>query len=177
VKFLVSDEGKADLKDLGGLAAHLLFQDASKVFREAVAQTVRLIRSKGVGVFFVTQGPTDVPDDLGEVITSLGISEAVVTVMDERGAPTSVAWTMLRAPESRMAPADQSVMDAVVAGSPLRARYEESIDRDSARERLAARLEQGSVVHDILSSPVAKDLARTAAKEIFRGVFGTARRR
>jgi uncharacterized protein len=136
-------------------------------------------------------------------------------VMDERGAPTPVAWTMLRAPESRMAPADQGVMDAVVAASPLRARYEESIDRDSARERLATRLEQGaaqaraeqerveqeragersgggvsypkrtapppqeqgSVVHDILTSPVAKDLARTAAKEILRGVFGTARRR
>src|SRR5690606_8284125 len=123
---------------------HLLFRDASKPFLEQIAQTVRLIRSKGVGVFFVTQRPTDVPDevlaqlgsriqhqlrahtpndakalkatvntyphagydDLGRVITGLGIGEAVVTVMDERGAPTPVAWTRLRAPESRMGPAD-----------------------------------------------------------------------
>jgi len=226
--------------------AHLLFRDASKAFREAIAQTVRLIRSKGVGVFFVTQSPTDVPDDvlaqlgsrvqhqlrahtpndakalkatvntyptsgyddLGEVITSLGIGEAVVTVMNERGAPTPVAWTMLRAPESSMSPADQAVMDGIVAGSPLQQKYGETVDRESAHERLAARLEagaaqarvedsekkpgqemrypkksspppqeQGSVVHDILTSPMAKDLARTAAREIFRGVFGTARRR
>ena len=124
--------------------AHLLFADASKAFLEQIAQTVRLIRSKGVGVFFVTQSPTDVPDDvlaqlgsrvqhqlrahtpndakalkatvntypksayadLGEVITSLGIGEAVMTVMNERGAPTPVAWTRLRAPESLMAPRD-----------------------------------------------------------------------
>src|SRR5690606_37918533 len=114
--------------------AHLLFKDASKDFLDQVAQTVRLIRSKGVGVFFVTQGPTDVPDevlaqlgsriqhqlrahtpndakalkqtvntyphpaydDLGRVITSLGIGEAVVTVMNPKGAPTPVARTMLR---------------------------------------------------------------------------------
>ena len=230
--------------------AHLLFKDASKAFLDAIAQTVRLIRSKGVGVFFVTQSPTDVPDevlaqlgsrvqhqlrahtpndakalkatvntyptseydDLGEVITSLGIGEAVVTVMNERGAPTPVAWTMLRAPESRMSPADQAVMDRIVADSPLGAKYAEALDRDSAHEMLARKLEagaaaeaeeearakaekapadrvsypkksspapqeQGSIVHDILTSPIAKDLARTAAREIFRGVFGTARRR
>jgi uncharacterized protein len=210
--------------------AHLLFKGASKAFLAAIGQTVRLIRSEGVGVFFVTQSPTDVPDDvlaqlgsrvqhqlrahtpndakalkatvntyptsgyadLGEVITSLGIGEAVVTVMNERGAPTPVAWTMLRAPESRMAPSDREVMDEIVASSPLREKYAESLDRDSAHEMLARRLEagaaagkaepappqeQGSIVHDILTSPVAKDLARTAAREILRGVFGTARRR
>ena len=129
--------------------AHLLFDDASKAFLDAIAQTVRLIRSKGVGVFFVTQSPTDVPDDvlaqlgsriqhqlraatpndakalkqtvntyphsayddLGAVILSLGIGEAVVTVMNERGAPTPVAWTRLRAPESLMGPAE-AVRDA-----------------------------------------------------------------
>jgi DNA helicase HerA-like ATPase len=137
--------------------AHLLFADASKEFLDAITQTVRLIRSKGVGVFFVTQSPTDVPDavlaqlgsrvqhqlrahtpkdsralkatvdtyphggydDLGKVITSLGIGEAVVTVMDERGAPTPVAWTRLRAPESLMAPAPDDLLDGIVARSPL----------------------------------------------------------
>jgi DNA helicase HerA-like ATPase len=231
--------------------AHLLFADASKDFLRAITQTVRLIRSKGVGVFFVTQSPTDVPDDvlsqlgsrvqhqlraatpndakalkatvstyptssyddLGKVIMSLGIGEAVVTVMDERGAPTPVAWTRLRAPESLMGPAAAEASSALVEASPLRARYAEAVDRESARERLAARLEAGaaqarreqdapgkpaprsdhvdhptprrgstpakreSAVHDILASPVTRDLMRTAAREIVRGVFGVGRRR
>jgi len=176
--------------------AHLLFKDASKAFLEAIAQTVRLIRSKGVGVFFVTQSPTDVPGDVLAQLGSrvLGIGEAVVTVMNERGAPSPVAWTMLRAPESRMSPADQQVMDAAVSASALNVKYAEALDRDSAHEMLARKLEapqkipypkrsapvpqeQGSVVHDILTSPVAKDLARTAVREILRGAFGTARRR
>ncbi len=162
--------------------AHLLFKNASKPFLEQIAQTVRLIRSKGVGVFFVTQSPTDVPDDvlaqlgsrvqhqlrahtpndakalkatvntyphseyddLGEVITSLGIGEAVVTVMNERGAPTPVAWTRLRAPESLMGPAETSAMEATVKASPRYATYAEPIDRESARELLAAKLEEGA---------------------------------
>ena len=162
--------------------AHLLFRDASDAFLGQVAQTVRLIRSKGVGVFFVTQSPTDVPDevlaqlgsrvqhqlrahtpndakalratvntypeggyaDLGEVITSLGIGEAVVTVMDERGAPTPVAWTRLRAPESLMGPTDPAAMEAAVAASPRHAKYGAVVDRESAREILAARLEAGA---------------------------------
>ena len=162
--------------------AHLLFNDASKAFLDQIAQTVRLIRSKGVGVFFVTQSPTDVPDavlaqlgsrvqhqlrahtpndakalkatvntyptseydDLGEVITSLGIGEAVVTVMNERGAPTPVAWTRLRAPESLMGPAETAAMQAVVTASPRYAKYAEPVDRESAREKLAAKLEAGA---------------------------------
>ncbi|WP_051247828.1 helicase HerA-like domain-containing protein [Nocardioides halotolerans] len=162
--------------------AHLLFNDASKAFLDQIAQTVRLIRSKGVGVFFVTQSPTDVPDavlaqlgsrvqhqlrahtpndakalkatvntypssaydDLGEVITGLGIGEAVVTVMNERGAPTPVAWTRLRAPESLMAPSDPAAMAATVAASPRNAKYATTVDRESAREMLAAKLEQGA---------------------------------
>lgn len=162
--------------------AHLLFNDASEAFLDQIAQTVRLIRSKGVGVFFVTQSPTDVPDDvlaqlgsrvqhqlrahtpndakalkatvntyptsayddLGEVITSLGIGEAVVTVMNERGAPTPVAWTRLRAPESLMDPAPTDAMQAAVAASPLTTKYAEAIDRESARELLAKKLEEGA---------------------------------
>ena len=162
--------------------AHLLFSDASKAFLDQIAQTVRLIRSKGVGVFFVTQSPTDVPDavlaqlgsrvqhqlrshtpndakalkatvntypnsaydDLGQVIITLGIGEAVVTVMNERGAPTPVAWTRLRAPESLMAPSDPAAMEATVAASPRHAKYATAIDRESAREMLAAKLEAGA---------------------------------
>jgi DNA helicase HerA-like ATPase len=162
--------------------AHLLFNDASKAFLDQIAQTVRLIRSKGVGVFFVTQSPTDVPDavlaqlgsrvqhqlrahtpndakalkatvntypksaydDLGEVITGLGIGEAIVTVMNERGAPTPVAWTRLRAPESLMAPTDAAAMAATVAASPRNAKYAVAVDRESAREMLAKKLEAGA---------------------------------
>src|SRR3954452_9182072 len=162
--------------------AHLLFHDASKAFLDQIAQTVRLIRSKGVGVFFVTQSPTDVPDavlaqlgsrvqhqlrahtpndakalkatvntypssaydDLGQVITGLGIGEAVVTVMNERGAPTPVAWTRLRAPESLMGPSDPADMQATVAASPRNAKYSAAVDRESARELLAAKLEDGA---------------------------------
>jgi len=157
--------------------AHLLFDDAREDFLDQVAQTVRLIRSKGVGVFFVTQSPTDVPRDvlaqlgsrvqhalraftpedaralkrtastyptssydLEGVLTSLGTGEAVVTVLSERGAPTPVAWTRLRAPQSLMAPAPADVLAATVAASPLQAEYGQEVDRDSAYERLAARL-------------------------------------
>ena len=158
--------------------AHLLFADASKAFLEAVTRTVRLIRSKGIGVFFVTQQPTDVPDDvlaqlanrvqhalraftpddaealrktvrtypktgdydLEETLTALGTGEAVVTVLSERGAPTPVAWTMLRAPRSRMAPADPAAVQQAVGASPLQAEYGQVVDRESAYERLAARL-------------------------------------
>jgi DNA helicase HerA-like ATPase len=143
---------------------------------------VRLIRSKGVGVFFVTQSPTDVPDevlaqlgsrvqhqlrahtpndakalkatvntyptsaydDLGQVITGLGIGEAIVTVMNERGAPTPVAWTRLRAPQSLMAPTDAAAMQATVAASPRSAKYATVVDRESAREILAKKLEAGA---------------------------------
>ena len=158
--------------------AHLLFTGASKAFRESVTQTVRLIRSKGVGVFFVTQNPTDVPSavlgqlgnrvqhalrtftpddakalrrtvstfpdtddyDLEELLTSLGIGEAAVTVLSERGTPTPVAATLLRAPRSVMGPAEAGVLERTVAVSPLTPRYGQPVDRDSAYERLAARL-------------------------------------
>ncbi|MGB3763037.1 MAG: helicase HerA-like domain-containing protein [Ornithinimicrobium sp.] len=158
--------------------AHLLFDDASKAFLDSVEQAVRLIRSKGVGVFFVTQAPTDVPDgvlaqlgnrvqhalraftpndakalkatvstfptsqyDLAQTLTNLGTGEAIVTVLSERGAPTPVAWTMLRAPQSTMGPSEEGVMNGLVASSPLAARYAEVLDRESAYEKLSARLE------------------------------------
>jgi DNA helicase HerA-like ATPase len=157
--------------------AHLLFHDASAEFLQAVAQTVRLIRSKGVGVFFVTQTPDDVPDDvlgqlgnrvqhalraftpddakslkatvstfprsgydLEEVLTQLGIGEAVVTVLSETGAPTPVAWTRMQPPRSLMAQMDPAQQQAVVAASTLQAEYGTPVDRDSAYERLLTRL-------------------------------------
>ena len=157
--------------------AHLLFNDASKDFLAAITQTVRLIRSKGVGVFFVTQTPKDVPGDvlaqlgsriqhqlrahtpddaaalrqtvrtypnsdydLEEVLTQLGTGEAIVTVMNEKGAPTPVAWTRVRAPQGSMDPSPQAAQDAVVQSSALDAKYREAVDRESAFEMLQARV-------------------------------------
>ena len=183
--------------------AHLLFRDASDAFLDQIAQTVRLIRSKGVGVFFVTQSPTDVPDevlaqlgsrvqhqlrahtpndakalkatvntyphsdydDLGQVITSLGIGEAVVTVMNERGAPTPVAWTRLRAPESLMAPSDPAAMQAVVTASPRYATYAEPVDRESAHEILAAKLEEGARKREAEEEAAERDAAAAEAEK------------
>jgi DNA helicase HerA-like ATPase len=88
--------------------------------------------------------PNSAYDDLGEVITSLGIGEAVVTVMNERAAPTPVAWTRLRAPESLMGPADADAMQASVTASPRYAKYATLIDRDSAHEMLTVKVEEGA---------------------------------
>jgi uncharacterized protein len=157
--------------------AHLLFDGASKPFLDSIQQTVRLIRSKGVGVFFVTQTPKDVPSDvlaqlanrvqhalraftpddakalkatvstfptsgydLGQLLTQLGTGEAVVTVLSERGAPTPVAWTRMRAPESLMAPSSDATVAASVAASTLNPKYATAVDRQSAYEMLAAKL-------------------------------------
>lgn len=158
--------------------AHLLFTDASKAFLEQVEQTVKLIRSKGVGVFFCTQLPTDIPNnvlsqlgariqhalraftpddqkaltktvrtypktsvyDLEEALTSLGIGEAIVTVLSERGAPTPVAWTRMRAPRSLMDTIGNDAIAAAAKASPLQAEYGQTIDRESAYERLNARV-------------------------------------
>ncbi|HWU58989.1 MAG TPA: helicase HerA-like domain-containing protein [Microbacteriaceae bacterium] len=157
--------------------AHLLFKDASKDFLTSITQTVRLIRSKGVGIFFVTQTPKDVPSDilgqlgsrvqhqlraftpddakslratvstyptsgydLEKVLQSLATGEAIVTVMNEKGAPSPVAWTRMRAPQGSMSPTPDAQIDATVAASPLLAKYGTPIDRDSAREMLAKKL-------------------------------------
>ena len=174
--------------------AHLLFNGASKPFLAAITQAVRLIRSKGVGIFFVTQTPKDVPGDvlaqlgnrvqhalraytpddakalkatvstfpkssydLAEVLQNLGIGEAVVTVLSENGAPTPVAWTRLRAPESLMAEADPEVVQALVNASPLLAKYGPAIDRESAYEILAA--------HELQAQLAAEDAAAAKAAE------------
>lgn len=157
--------------------AHLLFNDASPAFLTSIEQTVKLIRSKGVGIFFVTQTPKDVPNDvlsqlgnrvqhalraftpddakalkatvqtfptsgydLQKLLTSLGTGEAVITVLSEKGAPTPVAWTRMRAPQSLMAPSPAETMDGIISKSPLAAKYSEAVDRESAYEMLNKKL-------------------------------------
>jgi DNA helicase HerA-like ATPase len=178
--------------------AHLLFKDASKDFLSSITQTVRLIRSKGVGIFFVTQTPKDVPSDilgqlgsrvqhqlraftpddakslratvstyptsgydLEKVLQSLATGEAIVTVMNEKGAPSPVAWTRMRAPQGSMSPTPDAQIDATVAASPLLAKYGTAIDRDSAREMLARKL--GAAADAEAARQAAADQAKTDA--------------
>ncbi|RNB43687.1 DUF853 family protein, partial [Agromyces tardus] len=173
--------------------AHLLFTDASKEFLSQITQTVRLIRSKGVGVFFVTQTPKDVPSDvlaqlgsrvqhqlraftpddakalratvstypnsgydLAETLTVLGTGEAIVTVMNEKGAPSPVAWTRLRAPQASMSPSPQAAIDAAVAASPLLAKYGTAIDRESAHELLTTKMADAAARADAEEAAAAK---------------------
>ena len=217
--------------------AHLLFDDATDAFLDSVVQTVRLIRSKGVGVYFITQTPKDIPADvlaqlgnriqhalraftpqdakalkatvstfpttelydLEELLTQLGTGEAAVTILSERGVPTPVVHTRLRAPLARMAPADD--VDGAAKASPLFAKYGTAVDRESARELLARRIEQapepervaepaepeplprrgrraeptpsGDPLTDFLGSRQGKTLQR----EVIRGMFGLLRKR
>lgn len=154
--------------------AHLLFTDAPAALVEKVEQVVRLIRSKGVGVYFVTQNPIDIPETiLGQlgnrfqhalraftprdqkavkvaaetfranpafntetVITELGVGEALVSVLDEKGAPTMVERTLIRPPLSRLGPATPEERKAVIAGSPVAGQYDTAVDRESAFEVL-----------------------------------------
>jgi DNA helicase HerA-like ATPase len=210
--------------------AHLLFDDASKEFLGQVQQVVRLIRSKGVGVYFVTQTPKDVPGDvlaqlgnrvqhalrahtpdddaalratvrtfpkttfydLEETLTSLGIGEAVVAVLDARGSPTPVVATRLIPPASRMAPLTPEELQADISQSDLIAEYGRAVDRESAREMLAARLAKteppadapeprkggraGRTITQVaggaLIGALSSTIGRTVGRELIRGVFG-----
>jgi hypothetical protein len=158
--------------------AHLLFDDASEALMDQVERTARLIRSKGVGIYFVTQAPTDVPAsvlaqlgnrvqhalraftpddadalrktartfpttefyDVEKTITSLGTGEALVTVLTPRGVPTPLAATRLLPPDSLMAPIPADQFATAVAASTFQARYGTTVDRESAYERITARL-------------------------------------
>jgi len=158
--------------------AHLLFDDASDALMDQVERTARLIRSKGVGIYFVTHSPTDVPSpvlsqlgnrvqhalraftpddadnlrkavrtfpmtdfyDVEQTMTSLGIGEALVTVLSPRGVPSPLAAVRLLPPDSLMAPIPEASFAAAVAASPMSAKYSQTIDRDSAHEMIQRRL-------------------------------------
>lgn len=159
--------------------AHLLFDDAPKALVSKVEQVARLIRSKGVGVYFITQNPADVPDDIlgqlgnrvqhalraftakdqkdlakaaetyrpnprfkiDEAIRDVGTGEAVTSMLEAKGIPGIAERTLVRPPSSQLGPLDEATRAAVIAGSPVRGKYEQVLDRDSAFERLRARAE------------------------------------
>lgn len=180
--------------------AHLLFDDAPKPLIQKIEQVARLIRSKGVGVYFVTQNPMDIPDsvlgqlgnriqhalraytpreqravraaatsfrenpafDTEEVITDLGIGEALVSLLDERGAPTVVGRTMVRPPASRLGPAKPSERKAVQADSPIGDKYDTPIDRESAYETLEGKAEKRAKEEAAEEKRVAREKAQAA---------------
>ncbi len=157
--------------------AHLLFADAPKPLLEKIEQVVRLIRSKGVGVYFVTQNPLDIPEtvlgqlgnrvqhalraftpkdqkavraaaetfranpklDVAKAITELAVGEALVSVLDAKGAPSAVERALVLPPKSRLAPLSPAERAAVVKGSVLFGHYETAVDRESAYEKLKAK--------------------------------------
>lgn len=216
--------------------AHLLFSNASKAFLDQITQTVKLIRSKGIGVFFCTQLPTDIPNDvlsqlgarvqhalraftpddqkalsrtvktypntphydLEKALTSLGIGEAIITVLSEKGAPTPVAWTRLRAPRSLMDTIGTDAIKQAAQQSDLHGKYSETVDRESAYEQLMQKVappqeeqqapepprqqkEEPGLVEKVLGNSAVKSFLRSAgsalAREITRGIFGTSRKR
>ncbi len=171
--------------------AHLLFDDASSALVEHIEQVARLIRSKGIGVFFVTQTPKDVAEDvlaqlgnriqhavraftpkdaknlkatastfpisehyaIDKTLTSMGIGEALVSVLDPRGVPTAVAVAQILPPSSSMTAIDEAAYASVLAHSPLAPKYEEAIDRESAREILARKLAASSEQEEAEEAP------------------------
>lgn len=160
--------------------AHLIFKEASKALLSQIESIVKLIRSKGIGLFFVTQNPNDVPDDVlgqlglkvqhalraftakdrkaiklaaenypsseyydvDEVLTKMGIGEAFVSALNEKGIPTPLACTMLRAPMSRMDILTDKELNDLIKNSRLYYKYNESIDRESAFEILTEKIEK-----------------------------------
>ncbi len=173
------ERGDADLPKLVFFfdEAHLLFSNAPKALLEKITQVVRLIRSKGVGVFFITQYPNDVPDevigqlgnriqhalraftpkdrkavkaaaetfransafDTVEVIGNLGVGEALISTLDKKGVPSMVERTLMAPPRSQFGPISEEERTRIVSRSPVKAAYDQTIDRESAYELLKKR--------------------------------------
>lgn len=186
--------------------AHLIFKEASDALLDQIESIVKLIRSKGVGLYFVTQNPTDVPSEvLGQLglkiqhalraftakdrkaiklsaenypiskyydtkneLTSLGIGEALVSALDEKGRPSALAATMLRAPMSRMDILTDSELEELIFQSKLRSKYNEEIDRESAYELLNKKIEEAEAKE-------AKEKAEAEALERKKAVTTTSK--
>ena len=124
--------------------AHLLFNDAPQVLLDKIEQVIRLIRSKGVGVWFVSQNPSDIPDNvLGQLgnrvqkaIQELGTGEALISFLDAKGSPSVVERAMVIAPCSRMGPVTEDERNGLINHSPVYGKYEDEVDRESAYEML-----------------------------------------
>ena len=209
--------------------AHLLFQEASRALLSQIETIIKLIRSKGVGIFFCTQLPTDIPDvvlsqlgmkvqhalraftekdrrsikkvsenypisefyKIDQVLTQMGIGEAFITLLNEKGIPTPLVHTLLKAPASRMDILSQEEITRLIRSSTIASKYNQDIDRESAYEILTAKLEkmaeESAVVikketstttrttrktKTTLDKVLASSATQTFVREITRGIFG-----
>jgi len=192
--------------------AHLIFNEASDALLNQIESIVKLIRSKGVGLYFVTQNPTDVPEavlgqlglkvqhalraftakdrkaikltaqnypdteyyDTAEVLTSLGIGEALVSALNEKGKPTPLAATMMRAPMSRMDILTESELASLLAQSQLAKKYNKEVDRESAYEMLNEKIKQAEAEEAKRKAEAEKEALKKAES---KRKTGTSRRR
>ncbi|HZX25848.1 MAG TPA: DUF853 domain-containing protein [Telluria sp.] len=192
--------------------AHLLFTDAPKALLQKIEQVVRLIRSKGVGVYFVTQNPLDIPDtvlgqlgnrvqhalraytprdqkavkaaaetfrpnpalDTAQAITELGVGEALVSFLDERGTPCMVQRVWILPPHSRIGPIDAAERAAVIGQSVLKGVYEQPVDRESAHEVLGRRAAQTAAPAPAPAAPAGQG---GGFADMLGGLFGGSGRR
>ena len=210
--------------------AHLIFQEASNELIEQIETIIKLIRSKGIGIFFCTQNPMDIPaavlGQLGmkiqhalraftaadrktikqtadnypeseyykteDLITQLGIGEALVTLLNEKGIPTPLAHTMLCSPRSRMDVLSQQEVETINAKSKLVAKYNTDVDSESAYEMLNAKIQEAAENVSVVDTPkgkipkeepnafekianntVVKSMLRTAGNGIVRSLLGS----
>jgi DNA helicase HerA-like ATPase len=209
--------------------AHLIFKEASRPLLDQIESIIKLIRSKGVGIYFVTQNPYDVPDgvlsQLGlkvqhalraftekdrkairktaenypssefyqtdQLLTSLGIGQALVTALDEKGTPTPLAAVHLKAPASRIGTLTPAELNEIIANSKLVAKYNQVVDRESAYEILNRKLTHAeapeeettaspktaqkpekSLLEKAGENPLVRQVGRTVARELTRGLLG-----
>ena len=203
--------------------AHLLFAEAPKALLEKVEQVVRLIRSKGVGVYFVTQNPLDVPESvLGQlgnrvqhalraftpkdqravktaadtlrpnpkikaeqVITELGVGEALVSFLDEKGTPCIVERAFIVPPGSQLGPVSDAERQKIIQSSDVFGHYEKAIDRESAYEKLKGRTEeklapvqrpagrQPQTMVEAAAKSAARAIGSELGRQLLRGVLGS----
>lgn len=210
--------------------AHLIFKDASKALVDKIESIVKLIRSKGIGLFFVTQNPTDLPDsvlsqlglkvqhslraftakdrksirqtaqnypesefyEVDEILTQMGIGEALVTALNEKGIPTELSHTLLRAPISRMDILSTSEIEEVVNQSKIAKKYNKIVDRDSAYEILNKKIAQQKeltneeekvsgrkktpkkepgMIENLSKNTMIRQIGRTIFRELTRSIF------
>ena len=216
--------------------AHLVFQEASAALMQQMEAIIKLVRSKGIGIYFITQNPADIPDSIlaqlglkvqhalraftakdrkaiklaaenypitewyatEDLLTHLGIGEALVSVLNEKGIPTPLAHTLMRAPESRMDILSDVEIDYIIQHSGLVRKYNQEVDRESAYEMLTEKIQEAAqmnapspaadstrtttsgrpakaekgVIEQVMDNPLARQVGRTVARELTRGLLG-----
>jgi len=210
--------------------AHLVFQEATPALMRQLEAIIKLIRSKGVGIYFITQNPVDIPESIlaqlglklqhslraftakdrkaikmaaenypiteyyqtEDLLTALGIGEAIVSVLNEKGIPTPLVHTLMRAPESRMDILTPTEIDHILDRSALVRKYNQEVDRESAYEILSGKIAEVQEMQaqqeateeskaprraqkeepGIVKDPLARQIGRTVARELTRGLLG-----